>query len=494
MKFEIRHFGTPYTNPRHPDFLVNEATQKQLLETLRETPCTRGAAAKRDVLASIRVSPAGYFACGALLTFVSVILLRTNRDLAALVVVASAWTVIPLIVATDRLYFDGFTLIRSGLVPLFERLVRGRRPKLTVDEIERVEVAAVRTLRRGGRVRYRYRIEISGKSRNFVFASGGRKFREMVGALFPRIADEKLDARACELRDYFCDPKELHEQVKRLGIAAPAVLENADETARHRIEHRVANPAAAVDDDVERGQMLRGIANRLRVAGRLRESAEAFRRALHLAPHDPHLIYEFARLLRSQASAFSDARLLARAGAALRLALRRGGADARLAERVGESFSEFGQPTRAAKAFRSAIEIDRDAFRANIGLAEIALGEGKLAHVIHHYRDAARVAPDAATRQMARAEADYYSRLNDDDDYLSAELRRMNWLESAGRVQQFSARVSFAALFVALTGSFLDQIVAGVGWAVASSSIIGWSGALVVRRFLARRRGVDVSA
>ncbi|MFY9618893.1 MAG: hypothetical protein WAM70_17525 [Pyrinomonadaceae bacterium] len=473
---------------------MNEVTQKQLLETLRDTPCTRGAAAKRDVMASIRVSPAGYFAFAALLTFVSVILLRTNRDLAALVVVASAWIVIPVVVATDRLYFDGFTLFRSGLLPLFERLVRGRRPKLTVDEVERVEVAAVRTLRRGGRVRYRYRIEISGKGRNFIFASGGRKFRQMVNALFPRIADEKLDARACELRDYLCDPKELLEQVNRLGIAAPSVLENADENARHRIENRVATQSAAIDDEAERGQMLRAIANRLRIAGRLRESAEAFRRALHLAPHDPNLIYEFARLLRSQASAFSDARLLARAGAALKLSLRRGAGDARLAERVGESFAEFGQPARAAKAFRSAIEIDTDAFRANVGLAEIALGDGKLAHVIHHYRDAARVAPDAATKRMARTEADYYSRLNDDDDYLSSELRRMNWLESAGRVQQFSARVSFAALFVALTGSFLDQIVAGAGWALASSSIIGWSGALVVRKFLARRRGLTLTS
>ena len=473
---------------------MNEATQKQLLETLRETPCTRGAAAKRDVIASIRVSPGGHLAFGALLTFVSVILLRTNRDLAALIVVASAWIVIPLIVATDRLHFDGFTLFRSGVLPLLERLVRGRRPKLTVDEIERVEVAAVRTLRRGGSVRYRYRIEIAGKGRSFIFASGGRKFRAMVSALFPRITDAKLDARACELRDYLCDPKELQEQVNRLGIAAPAVLENTDENTRHRIENRVANSSGGIDDEAERGQMLRGIANRLRIAGRLRESAEAFRRALHLAPHNPHLIYEFARLLRSQASAFSDARLLARAGAALKLSLMRGNADARLAERVGESFSEFGQPARAAKAFRSAIEMDADAFRANVGLAEIALGEGKLAHVIHHFHDAARVAPDAATMQMARTEADYYSRLNDDDDYLSSELRRMNWLESAGRVQQFSARVSFAALFVALTGSFLDQIVAGAGWALASSSILGWSGALVVRKFLARRRGVDVSA
>lgn len=465
---------------------MNEVTQKQLLEALRETPCARNPAAKADVVAGIRASPGGYFALAAVLTFVSVILLRTNRDLAALVLVTTTWAVVFLLVVTDRLYFDGRVLFRSGLLPLFWRIMHGRRPQLAVTEIERVEVAAVRTLRRGGSVRYRYRIEITGNGQNFVFASGGSKFREMVSALLPRIPDAKLDARSCELRDYLCDPKELREQVSSLGIAAAAVLESADDSARHRIEKRAATVPAPIDDE-PRARMLRTVANRLRVAGRLRESAEAFRRAFHLSPREPSLLCEYARLLRSQASAFTDARLLARACAALKLSLRRGSDDARLAERVGESFFEFGQPTRAAKAFRRAIEIDPNAFRAYVGLAEIALSEGKLAHVIHHYREAARVAPDTASARMARTEGDYYSRLNDDDDYLSSELRRMNWLESAGRVQQFSARVSFASLFVALTGSFLDQLVAGVGWAVASSSIIGWSGALVLRKLLSSR-------
>lgn len=468
---------------------MNEATQKQLLETLRENPGARSAH-KRDVVANVRVSAGGYLALAALLTFISVILLRTNRDLAALILVTATWIVIPLLMATDRLSFDGHTLFRTGLLPLFGRLGRRARPQLTVEQIERVEVAAVRTLRRGGSVRYRYRIEISGLGRNFVFASGGRKFREMVRALLPGIIDEKLDARSRELRDYVCDPKELEQQINDLGIAAPAVLESADD-GRHRTENRFAPAVTA--EEVHHAERLRQGANRLRVAGRLRESAEAFRRALHLSG-EPWLLYEFARLLRSQASAFSDARLLKRAGAALKLSLQRSGDDARLAERIGESFFEFGQPVRAAKAFRRAIDIDPNAFRAYIGLAEIALSDGKLAHVIHHYRDAARVAPDAATGRMARTEAEYYSRLNDDDDYLNSELRRMNWLESAGRVQQFSARVSFASLFVALTGSFLDQIVAGVGWAVASSSIIGWSGALVVRKFLAQRRGNNLNA
>jgi tetratricopeptide (TPR) repeat protein len=470
---------------------LNESTQKQLLEALRET---RGVAARKtDTAIGIRVSPAGYFALAALLTFVSVILLRTHKDFAALLLVTSTWIFIPALVATDRLYFDGQILFRSGFLPLIARLARGRRPQLGVADIERVEVGTVRTLRRGGSVRYRYRVEISGKGQIFAFASGGRKFRTMINNLLPRIADEKLDARAAELRDYLCDPKTLRKQVEEMGIATPSVLEQADETTRKRIERQAtAEQSCSEPDNGERAQSLRQVANNLRVAGRLRESAEGFRRALHLAPRDSWMLYEYARLLRSQASAFSDARLLTRACAALKLSLSRAGDDARLAERIGESFLEFGQPERAAKVLRQAIELDQNSFRAYLTLAEIALAEGKLAHVIHHYRDAARVARDQATARMARQEADYYARLNDDDDYLNSELRRMTWLDGAGRVQQLAARVSFAALFIALTGSLVNQLVAGAGWAVASSSIISWSGALVLRRILARRRETNL--
>jgi len=470
---------------------MNESTQKQLLEVLRESPRGRATSDKRASTIGMRVSPGGYFAVAAILTFVAVILLRTQKDFAALVLVTATWILTPVLVATDRLYFDGETLTRSGLMPLLSRLVWARRAELSIGDIESIEVATVRTLRRGGSVRYRYSVEVAGRGQVFLFASGGKKFRQMAQALLPLVAVQKLDARAGELRDYLCDSKELNQQVAGLEIATDAVLGAMDDRARARIEKRAAGNAISTAEDQQRAKLLAQAANRLRVAGRLRESGEAFRRALHLAPRDPWLLYEYARLLRSQASAFGNAHLLSRACAALKLSSLRGGDDAKVLERVGESFFEFGQRGRAIKTLRRALDLDRGSFRASTVLAEIALSEGKLAHVIHHYRDAASVAQDAASARMARREADYYARLNDDDDYLSAELRRMNWLEGAGRIQQFAARVSFAALFVALAGSFLDQIVAGVGWAVASSSIIGWSGSLLLRKILARRRGVE---
>ena len=48
-------------------------------------------------------------------------------------------------------------------------------------------------------------------------------------------------------------------------------------------------------------------------------------------------------------------------------------------------------------------------------------------------------------------------------------------------------------LLVALVGSSFDQVVAGLGWALASSSIIAWSGSLLTRRLLASRGRPEIS-
>jgi hypothetical protein len=444
-------------------------------------------------LASIRVSSGGYLAMAAVLTFAALVCLRTHRDLPALVIIFTTWTTVPLLMLTDRLSFDGATLRRAGLSALIHRLWFGRSLNLGIDDIERVEVTSVRTLRRGGNVRYRYRVDILAGGFALTFSSG-RHFRRMVQVLLPHISDPKLDARACELRDHLIDLKVVRAEAARLGIASTDVLENANE-AEKRIERRRRElPGITSDQDVERAALLRRCANDLRIAGCLKQSAEAFRRALLIAPRNASMIYEYARLLKAQASAFGDARLLGRACAALKLASLRAPADARLFERIGESLLEYCDPVRAAKMFRRAIDVDEDAYRAQLGLAEVALGEGKLAHVIHHYNDALRTSPDKAAARLARREADYYSRLNNDEDYLAAELRRMNWLEGAGRIQHVSARLSFAALLIALVASSIDQLVAGLAWALASSSIIAWSGSLLTRKILTARGRIQSDA
>ena len=480
---------------------MNERASIQASGAVAEAAKQKIAPKERVRLATVRSSPGGYLAAMSALTFAALLFIRIELDVAALGALITGWLIVPVLAFTDRICFDGQTLSRKGLFAFIARFIRGRNPSLSIHEIERIETVAVRTLRRGGRVRYRYRSEVAGRGRSFIFASGGNSYRRMVRTLFPLVSDDRMDARSTELRDYLTDQKSLRSTLSLLRLASSDVLEEATADLQHGAKKSVRRQrAAAVSGDacstvdLERGRLLRRAANELRAAGRLREAAEAFRRALLVMPRDGWLIYEFARFLRSQASAVGDARLLARARAGLRLAALRTGDEAQLLARIGESFFDHGDLPQATRSYRRALELDPRSFRSEIGLAEVALRDGKLAHVIYHYSAAARIAPDAPLARFARREADYYARLNDDDDYLAAELRRIGWLQNALHARRIAARVTFASILLALVGASVDETVSSIGWALATSSILIWVGLAVANKFLTqRRKAVDSS-
>jgi tetratricopeptide (TPR) repeat protein len=340
---------------------------------------------------------------------------------------------------------------------------------------------------------------ITGKNAEFVFASGGRRYREMVRQLFPLVHQDKLDLRTIELRDYLCEPQPLDSEVHSLQLASADVIEGATLDfklgGRGRGSHshtESLQPLTATDR--ERAALLRQVGNKLRIAGRLSEAREAFRRALIVVPRDGPLIFDFARLLRSQASSVSDHKLLARARAALRLSSWRAQDQPDLLALVGESFLEWGETGRAQSSFHKAIKLQPDNYRARMGLANLALREGKLAHVIHQYRDAAFAASDKALGRVAIREADYYARLNDDDDYLDSELRRINWLQHSLKVRRLAARVTNASILVALVVPYVDEDIAGICWALASSSLLAWISSLFAIMLLGKRRTPRLAA
>ena len=473
---------------------MNDTDNIETLQALTEVARGRERQRKGLRLASVPVSPGSYLAAASVLTFSSALLLRSERDLLALAVAAVAWLLIPILALTDRLEFDGQFLVRRGPGPFLWRLIAGRQKELSVPEFEKVDTQAVRTLRRGGRVRYRYRTLIVGKNAEFAFASGGRSYREMVRQLFPLIHQDKLDLRTMELRDYLCEPKPLNREADSLQLASVDVLDGAildfklggkKQKAPDETDYSATAASCA---DHERALQLGQVANKLRIAGRLNEAREAFRRALIVIPKDGQLIFQFARLLRSQASSLSDHKLLSRARATLRLSARRAQNEPALLALVGESFLEWGETSRAQSSFQRAIELQPDNFRARIGLANLALREGKLAHVIHQYRDAARAASDKALTRHVRKEADYYAQLNEDDDYLSSELRRINWLQHSLKMRRLAARVTNVSLLVALLIPYIDPTVAGICWSLASSSLIAWISSLFAIKLLAKRR------
>jgi tetratricopeptide (TPR) repeat protein len=391
---------------------------------------------------------------------------------------------------TDRIAFDGLMLRRQGPVSSLLQLLFGYRKQLSVQDFETVETQAVRTLRRGGRVRYRYRTQITGKGKEFVILSGGYYYRQFVRELFPLIHESKLDNRSRDLRDYLNDPSFLNRKSQLSQLASSDLLDltRSDFKLRRKLKRRAqAAETQPTPEEMERARLLRRLGNELRVSGRLREAGEAFRRALNVRPHGAWLIYDFARLLRSQASAQADARLLTRARAALRLACIRAENDVVLLPLIGESFLECGDARHARRALQKVVEIDSGNFKARVGLADIALREGKLAHVIHHYHEAARVSSEQALARYARGEGDYYMQLNNDDDYLAAELRRINWLQSITRIRRLALRVTNASVLLALLGGFIDPVAGSFGWSLASSALIIWLLTLLGTRMLFTR-------
>jgi tetratricopeptide (TPR) repeat protein len=466
---------------------MNETKEFDSLPALSEVQEERERAQKKPTIASVRVSPGPYLAFASVITFVAALALRTQHDGAALILIAVAWLVLPILALCDRIGFDGRSLRRQGPLALMLHVLFGHRKQLSIDDFETVETQAVRTLRRGGRVRYRYRTQINGKGKEFVIVSGGQYYRHLVRELFPLIHESKLDNRSRDLRDYLNDPSFLNRKAQLSQLASSDILDVTSDFKLGRKPTRPTPELAATPEDLERARLLRRLGNELRVSGRLREAGEAFRRAFNVRPHGAWLIYDFARLLRSQASAQADARLLSRARAALRLARIRAENDIVLLPLIGESFLECGDARHARRALERVVDLDSGNFKARIGLADIALREGKLAHVIHHYQEAARVSSEQALARYARSERDYYMQLNNDDDYLAAELRRINWLQSVTRIRRLALRVTNASVLLALIGGLVDPVAGSLGWSLASSALVIWLLSLLGTRMLFTR-------
>lgn len=469
---------------------MNETKEFDSLTALAEVNDERERARKKPSIASVRVSPGPYLAVASVITFLAALLLRLHYDSWALMLIAGAWLILPVLALTDRIGFDELSLRTQGPVPSFLHLLFGYRKQLPVADFETVETHAVRTLRRGGRVRYRYRTHVTGKGKEFVIVSGGREYRKLVRELFPLIHDNKLDNRSRDLRDYLNEPRSLNRKTRLSQLAPSAVLDVATSDFKlggNSKRRRQSPESEATPEEIERALLLRRLGNELRVSGRLREAGEAFRRALNVRPHGAWLIYDFARLLRSQASAQADARLLSRARAALRLASIRAKNDLVLLPLIGESFLECGDARQARLALRKVVDIDSANFKARVGLADIALREGKLAHVIHHYQEAARVNSEQALARYARSEGEYYMHLNNDDDYLATELRRINWLQHVTRIRRLALRVTNASVLLALVGGLIDPLAGGFGWSLASSALVVWVLTLLGTRMLFSR-------
>lgn len=434
---------------------------------------------------SIRVSPHGYFTALFLATFAAALLFYLEIDTAGFAVFAIAWIFIPFFALNDKITFDGRRLERIGLVPRFWSWFIASRRRLKTSDIEQVETRSVRALRRGGNVYYRYRTSIRGKGLTVVFASGsGDDYRSMIKAILPKLDESVLDTRSIELRNHLCEPKDTLMKAEFSRIPSSEALITTFRSAKKSLQQKSINKE--IEED--KADDLRQLANELRVAGHLARALEAFRRAMLLKPRDGWLIFEFARCLHAFASMSREPRLERRALAALRLSERHGKTDGELLVRIAEWYFQIGEFKRAGDLFQAVRDRVGENFRSALGLAELALREGKIAHVIHHFASANRLASTAALRRWSKGEADYFARLNDDEEYMEMEISRVNLLDTVEGSKKTALRIAFLAFPAAIFGVlFEDNLIANIGWAVSTVSLLIWSGLIVTAKMLSQR-------
>lgn len=446
-----------------------------------------------DQINSIRVSPNSYFTALFLTTFFSGLLIYLEQNFFGLILLVAGWLIVPALAWTDRIVFDGKRLRRTGFIPRFWSAMNNSRHRLKIAEIEQVESQALRALKRGGNVFYRYRTTVQGKGIKLAFASGGEDYRQMIHKILPLLSDNVLDNRSIELRDYLAEPKETLMKAEFARIPSAEVLESSvnefqhsGKNARKKILGREIG-----DKEMEKADYLRQLANELRISGYLLQSLEAFRRALILNPKDAWLIFDFARALHSFAGSEKSERLRRKSLAALRLAERHGQSDGELLARLGESYFQFGDWQRASISFKKAIDLIETSFRAVRGLAEIALREGKIAHVIHHFSTANRLSETVALRRWTQNESAYFSRLNHDDDYMEMEIRRVNLLETLENAKKTCLKIALVCFPAIVFGLIADDLIANIGWTVCSVALVIWLGLILSQNLLSSRVPLD---
>lgn len=464
--------------------------QQDNLQVEQFRPCSTKRRLTKPI--RVRISPGGYVAAVFFLSFVSAFSLYLENNVLSAIGLIVAWAILPLLWFFDQISFDGRRLLRTGLLPMLWARVNSSRTSIKLADIEQVDSQALRTFRRSGSVVYRYRTTFRGMSVAFSISSGG-SYRPMIRAVLPLLSEDVLDHRSLELREYLCDPNEVRLRANLSKIPSAEVLEGSLKDFRNRNRQSSSDSLIATAVEKPKADELRRLGNELRVSGALLRSAEAFRRALIYSPNDSRLLFEFAHCLQSLAGAESDNRIERRAIAMVRLAERRAANDEELLGRIGEFYFQIGDWERAASVFKRAVDALGRNFRAFRGLAEIALREGKIAHVIHNFASANALAQSTALRRWTKVEVEYFSRLHDDDEYMELEISRVNLLDSLDRAKKTSLRIGIVGIPVIVVGVAVeDVLIANIGWAVSMVACVFWLVISLGRRMLETRIPFDM--
>ena len=101
----------------------------------------------------------------------------------------------------------------------------------------------------------------------------------------------------------------------------------------------------------------------------------------------------------------------------------------------------------------------------------MALREGKIAHVIHHFSIANRLAETPS----------------------QLEISRVNMLETLEKSKKTALRIASLAFPAVIVGLILeDDLIANIGWVVTTFSLLSWTGIINSCRLISQRLPYDL--
>jgi hypothetical protein len=113
--------------------------------------------------------------------------------------------------------------------------------------------------------------------------------------------------------------------------------------------------------------------------------------------------------------------------------------------------------------------------------------------VVHNFAAANRIAGSAALRRWTNAEADYFARLSEDEDYMELEISRMNLLTRLDGWRRTALRVALYSLPMIAAGTFFEEhLIAQAGWLVSSIGLLSWVGMNIGIRMFSSRIPYDM--
>jgi tetratricopeptide (TPR) repeat protein len=349
----------------------------------------------------------------------------------------------------EKVSFDGKDIVRSGLLAFLESVISGKKTSLALDQIEMVATEAIRSRRGLRHIKYLYKIAISGKNIQLILMVNSNQANDkrhaLVKELFNLLPESKIDPRSSELKQHLNNPDKVIAEINNQEPTFQATPTN----------------------------LLRKAANSLKLEGKMQEALKCFSLAYKKDPRNPQLLYEMARFFRSL-SMIDSPQLVSRSRACLRLAAFLAKNEPHLLERIGETYFERLEYKLAARCFSRALAVEPMLYRSNIGLAEIALRDGKLAHVAHFYMAAASVSNDKAQKELATREANYYERLCSDEDYFEAEINRINKLKNFQWARDWASLLLITFWLLALLSGQFSADIGTFAWSIVFSSSFVW--------------------